>query len=161
MTNEGCNSTAAWINSAFASSTTTLAEKNTKVQISPFFFQAIKWYIIYNVRTINQTCFQIKNKEIFYRGVWCYRLIVKLRKYTKPKMSSLTSNGFCTRVLVWEWRINQKYSPPQQKPAAPTAETPLLFTASITGFASSNPLSYWNNDTVSETTSAYWKLHKN
>ena len=33
-------------------------------------------------------------------------------------------------------------SPPQQKPTAPIAETPLLFKASITTLTSSNPLSY-------------------
>lgn len=32
--------------------------------------------------------------------------------------------------------------PPQQNPAAPIAEIPLLFRSSITGFDSSNPLSY-------------------
>lgn len=33
-------------------------------------------------------------------------------------------------------------SPPQQKPAAPTADTPFFFKAAITGLASSYPLSY-------------------
>ena len=68
---------------------------------------------------------------------------------------SLTSNNFYAWVLVWERRINDKNSPPQQKPAAPTAETPLLFTASITGFASSNPLSFRKNYRASDTISEY------
>ena len=45
----------------------------------------------------------------------------------------------------------EKNSPPQQKPAAPTEEAPLLFKVSIIGFASSNPLSYGNNNWASDT----------
>lgn len=40
-----------------------------------------------------------------------------------------------------EHQIGGRHSPPQQKPAAPIAVTPLLFKASITGFATSIPFS--------------------
>ena len=43
-------------------------------------------------------------------------------------------------------------SPPQQKPAAPIAETPLLFRASRIGFASSNALSYQSKNTIQKLT---------
>jgi hypothetical protein len=48
-------------------------------------------------------------------------------------------------IYIYRERERAKNSPPQQKPAAPIAEIPWLFTASITAFASSNPLSYSNN----------------
>ena len=38
-------------------------------------------------------------------------------------------------------KLKSNHLPPQQKPAAPMAENPLLFKASITGLASSNPFS--------------------
>ena len=38
-------------------------------------------------------------------------------------------------------KLKVNHLPPQQKPAAPMAETPLLFRAVITGLASSYPLS--------------------
>ena len=41
-----------------------------------------------------------------------------------------------------EHQFSESHSPPQQKPATPTAEKPLLFKASITGFAASKPSSY-------------------
>ena len=41
-------------------------------------------------------------------------------------------------------------SPPQQKPTAPIAETPLFFKASITGFASSIVLSWQYKNKSSE-----------
>lgn len=64
-----------------------------------------------------------------------------------------TIRGISTNKLKFNTRKNEtkeqrslqkkrRSSPPQQKPAAPIAETPLLFKASITGFASSNPFSY-------------------
>lgn len=55
---------------------------------------------------------------------------------------------------VKQRRTNRENSPPQQNPAAPTAEAPLFFTASITDFATSNALSYRNNYRASDTISA-------
>lgn len=45
----------------------------------------------------------------------------------------------------------KKDSPPQQKPTAPIAETPLLFKASSNGFAASDALIYqYTNEFSSE-----------
>lgn len=42
----------------------------------------------------------------------------------------------------------KKILPPQQKPAAPIADTPLLLRASMTGFVSSKPLSYKKSNRI-------------
>ena len=44
-----------------------------------------------------------------------------------------------------KFKLKANHLPPQQKPPAPMAETPLLFKAAITALASSYPLSYKEN----------------
>ena len=74
-----------------------------------------------------------------------------------------SSNKMLYKVTKKERKeeLIEKNSPPQQKPAAPTEEAPLLFKVSIIGFASSNPLSYRNNNWASDTISENWNLHSN
>ena len=94
----------------------------------------------------------------------CNRTLAWIKSNFESSTTTLAEN----KNKIYVWKISQtkdnkkwihwfgclskanlkqmNYSPPQQKPAAPIADMPLLFKASITAFASSNPLSCqsWN-----------------